>query len=155
VLISVQDDLWLGHCKDDPVRPHIPLAWRIQNGREVFALFEDQYAEAAPVAMEGPRAIICVAYTHGVAITEQDLENTAAPNTAMFYTVWSYDRGAGREIVFDTARHIRHTRPEITRYVTLSPLTEMAERFHLRNGAEFLRKGESCQNFEYKLRDTF
>jgi hypothetical protein len=34
--------------------------------------------------------------------------------------------------------------------VTLSPLTEMAERFHIRNGAVFLRKGTLCQNFEYE-----
>jgi len=39
----------------------------------------------------------------------------------------------------------------LRRIVTLSPLTEMAERFHLSNGARFLRKGDSCQNFEYEL----
>ena len=149
MLVSVQDDLWLGHCKDDPVRPHIPLAWRIQNGREVFALFEDQYAEAAPVTMEGPRAIICVAYTHGVAITEQDLENTAAPNTAMFYTVWSYNRGAGRQIVNTLAQHIKQSRSEIKRWVTLSPLTEMAKRFHTNNGAQLHSVHDTCQVFEY------
>ena len=32
------------------------------------------------------------------------------------------------------AQHIRNTRPEVTRWVTLSPLTDMAERFHLKNG---------------------
>jgi len=154
VLNSITSDQWLAYCRDDPVRPHIPVAWRIQEGREVFALFEDQYAVEAPVDRTAPRAIICVAYTQGVALTEQDLNRTTSPDTAMFYTVWSYDRGAGREIVQTTARHIKHTRPEITRWVTLSPLTEMAERFHLRNGAEFLQKGNTCQNFEYHLPDT-
>jgi hypothetical protein len=137
--------------KDDPVRPKIAADWRIQNGREVYALYEDQYAEQDTVLFEGPRAVICVAYTNGIALTEQDLNNTQNPNTAMFYTVWSYDRGAGREIVLSTAKHIKDTREDIARFVTLSPLTEMAERFHLRNGAEFLRKGEYCQNFEYML----
>ena len=37
----------------------------------------------------------------------------------------------------------------IKRFVTLSPLTEMAEKFHLRNGAELIYKGKTCQNFEY------
>lgn len=146
MLLSIKSDLWLGYCKDDPVRPHIPLAWRISKGREVYALFEDQNEKD----FEGPRAIICVAYTNGIAFSEQDLENTDNPNTAMFYTVWSYDKGAGREIVLETAKHIKNTRSDISRFVTLSPLTEMAERFHIRNGAVFLRKGDTCQNFEYE-----
>jgi hypothetical protein len=150
-LVKIETDSWLGYCKDDPVRPHLPLYWRIQDGREVYALFEKQYAVEAPVDFEGPKAIICVAYTKGVALSEDDLNSTSEPDTAMFYTVWSYDRGAGREIVNSVASHIKKTREDITRYMTLSPLTEMAERFHLRNGASFFRRGESCQNFEYKL----
>ena len=136
---------------DDPVRPHLDSQWRSEQGKEVYALFEDQYAEHAPVLREEPRAIICVAYTNGVAITEQDLDRNENPNTAMFYTVWSYDRGAGREIVLATARHIKQTRDDIYRYVTLSPLTEMAERFHIRNGAQLLDRGTQCQNFEYLI----
>ena len=150
-LVKIETDSWLGYCKDDPVRPHLPLYWRIQDGREVYALFEEQYAVEAPVDFEGPKAIICVAYTNGVATTEEDLNRTEDPDTAMFYTVWSYDKGAGREIVNAVAKHIKDTREDITRYVTLSPLTEMAERFHLRNGATLARKGDTCQNFEYKL----
>ena len=138
-------------AKDDPVRPHLPADWRIRHGREVYVLYEDQYAEEAPVLFEGPRAVICVAYTKGVALTEKDLDNTEDPDTAMFYTVWSYDKGAGREIVNAVATHIKETRDDIVRYMTLSPLTEMAEKFHLRNGAKFFRKGSLCQNFEYAL----
>jgi len=136
--------------KDDPVRQKLSADWRINNGREVYALYDDQYAEQDPVLFDGPRAVICVAYTNGIALTEKDLERTFNPNTAMFYTVWSYDKGAGRQIVNEVASHIKQTREEIGRFVTLSPLTEMAERFHLRNGAVFLRKGTLCQNFEYE-----
>lgn len=140
------------YVKDDPVRPHIPADWRIENGREVYALYEDQYAEEAPVDFEGARAVICVAYTNGVAYSEKYMdEMTENANTAMFYTVWSYDKGAGREIVLKVANHIKETRPDISRFVTLSPLTEMAERFHLRNGAMFLDKYTDCQNFEYHI----
>lgn len=136
-------------AKDDPVRPNLAADWRMRQGREVYVLYENQYAEQDPVLFEGPRAVICVAYTKGVALTEKDLENTEDPDTAMFYTVWSYDKGAGREIVNAVAAHIKETRDDITRYMTLSPLTEMAEKFHLRNGATFFRKGSYCQNFEY------
>jgi hypothetical protein len=143
MLKLVNTDWSLGLVKDDPVRPHLPAYWRITNGREVYALEDDQDGIA--------RAVVCVAYTNGVAITEDDLNNTVDPDTAMFYTVWSYEKGAGREIIFSTAEVIQREKPHIKRFCTLSPLTEMAERFHLRNGAKFLRKGETCQNFEYTL----
>ena len=128
------------------------MSWRVTQGREVYGLFEDQYAVEAPVNFEGPRAIICVAYTNGVALEERDLNNIEEPDTAMFYTVWSYDKGAGREIVLATQKHIQETKKHIFRFVTLSPLTVMAERFHLRNGAHFIRRGKKCQNFEYPSR---
>ena len=143
MLKLVNTDWSLGLVKDDPVRPHLPAYWRITNGREVYALENDQDGIA--------RAVVCVAYTNGVAITEDDLNNTVDPDTAMFYTVWSYEKGAGREIIFSTADVIKREKPHIKRFCTLSPLTDMAERFHLRNGAKFLRKGETCQNFEYTI----
>ena len=135
---------------DDPVRPHLNGKFRCTKGREVYALYEDQFAEQAPVLHEGPLAVICVAYTNEVPITEQELEQYSDPNgnIAVFYTVWSYNRGAGRQIVLDVASYLKRER-SVTRWVTLSPLTEMAERFHLRNGATLLARGAECQNFEY------
>ena len=41
--------------------------------------------------------------------------------------------------------------PELNRLITLSPLTEMARNFHLRNGAVELQVNEKTQNFEYKI----
>ena len=143
---------------EDPVRPHIPAEFRIMCGREVYALYEDQYAEHAPPLEEGKRAVICVGYTNEIPITEKQLdifsneawkEGQDFGNTAVFYTVWSYSKGAGREIIIEAAKHIKETKG-CTRFVTLSPLTRMAERFHLRNGAVLLNKGEECQNFEYE-----
>jgi len=77
--------------------------------------------------------------------------NIIGQKTAVFYTVWSYDKGAGRDIVFASANHIKHNRKDVVRYVTLSPLTTMAELFHTRNGAKLLAKHDTCQNFEYKI----
>ena len=143
MLKLINDDWTLGYVKDDPVRPHLPMTWRINRGREVYCL-EDALGIA--------RAVVCVAYTRGVALDEAYLDqHWETPDVAMFYTVWSYDRGAGREIIFETADLIRREKPHIQRFCTLSPLTEMAERFHTRNGAKFLQRGNTCQNFEYEL----
>lgn len=127
---------------DDPVRPHIPAEWRTTGGREVYGLFEDESAEIL-------RAVICVAYTNEVPTNESEMDRRGT-DVAVFYTVWSYDRGAGRDIVLSVAEHIKNT-TFVKRFVTLSPLTEMAERFHLRNGAELIGKYDECQNFEYTV----
>ena len=53
---------------------------------------------------------------------------------------------------------IAHARKQdqITRVVTLSPLTDMARKFHLRNGAVELQVNTTSQNFEYEIeKDNF
>lgn len=143
--------------KDDPVRPHLTTDFRTSSHREVYALYEDKYAEQH-FPDEDIKAIICVAYTNEVPKDEYELDlfSQAAcqdgqrGHIAVFYTVWSYSKGAGREIVNTVAKEL-HDNERATRFVTLSPLTEMAERFHIRNGAELLEKHDSCQNFEYTL----
>lgn len=134
--------------KDDPVRPHIPVVSRIGVGREVYGLYGDNL-----------QAVICVAYTNEIprnefeleVLTQQASQDGDHGSIAVFYTVWSYERGAGREVLFQTVDQIKQERPQIKRFVTLSPLTIMAERFHLKNGAKLLEKHEDCQNFEYEL----
>tara|TARA_B100000780_G_scaffold194041_1_gene136814 strand:+ start:389 stop:820 length:432 start_codon:yes stop_codon:yes gene_type:complete len=128
---------------DDPVRPHIKAKWRLDNGREVFGLYEDE-------SFETLRSVICVAYTDDIPIDETAMD-IIGTSTAVFYTVWSYDRGAGRDIVFAAANYIKHNHKSVGRYVTLSPLTKMAERFHTKNGAKLIAKHNTCQNFEYKV----
>ena len=39
----------------------------------------------------------------------------------------------------------------MNRLVTLSPLTDMARNFHLKNGAKELQVNEKSQNFEYDI----
>ncbi len=126
--------------QDDPVRPHIAADWRMRSGREVYTLKEEGETTA----------VICVAYMDEVPTCEQDMKWPGI-DVAVFYTVWSYKKGAGRKIVLDTANHIKKTHSNVKRFVTLSPLTEMAERFHLRNGATLLAKHKYAQNFEYKI----
>lgn len=126
--------------KDDPVRSHLSAEFRVTNGRTAYVLFD---------AHRQPQAVICTARTHSVPACEQDLELFADPQgpVAVFYTVWSYSRGAGRDIVFAAIESARQQ--GVKRFVTLSPLTEMAELFHTRNGATLLARHATAQNFEY------
>ena len=39
----------------------------------------------------------------------------------------------------------------LNRLVTLSPLTDMARNFHIKNGAKELQVNETTQNFEYDI----
>ena len=141
---------------DDPVRAHITAEFRTTQGRQVWALYEDQYA-VADEPSDHPLAIICVAYTNAIPKNELELdwfssasgELAVSTDTAVFYTVWSYERGCGTRIVNALAQHIRNTRPEVTRWVTLSPLTDMAKRFHFKNGAVHLAVYDTDQTFEY------
>tara|TARA_A100001388_G_scaffold108654_2_gene79724 strand:+ start:152 stop:595 length:444 start_codon:yes stop_codon:yes gene_type:complete len=140
VKLKELDILDAGILKDDPVRPHISKAERLSDGRQVFVLENDGRIVA----------VICVAYTNAIPKDEFELSayNAFDGTCAIFYTVWSYEKGAGREIIQRVSDHLMK-RGWIKRFVTLSPLTEIAEKFHLRNGAELIYRGETCQNFEY------
>ena len=69
---------------------------------------------------------------------------------AIAYTVWSKKKGGGKLIVKEVFKLIKKSN-HLNRLVTLSPLTEMARKFHLKNGAVEVQVNEDTQNFEYKL----
>jgi len=48
-------------------------------------------------------------------------------------------------------RSIQEQWPTVTRFVTLSPKTDMAHRFHIRNGARMLRENADTINYEYLI----
>jgi len=127
--------------KDDPVRPHISYADRTRTGCVVNVLEEENQV----------KAIICTALCTEVPTNEQQLKEftSLTGDILVAYTVWSYSKGSGRTIINElrSAADVEN----ISRIVTLSPLTEMAERFHLRNGAKLIGKYTDCQNFEYTL----
>tara|TARA_X000001382_G_scaffold50950_1_gene34670 strand:- start:32143 stop:32571 length:429 start_codon:yes stop_codon:yes gene_type:complete len=131
------------HFEKDPVRPHIPAFFRVTEPNETYIFsFEDKVD-----------AVICVSYLDAVPQNEQDLQLgccTTNASVATFYTVWSYTKGAGTNIILEVKDHIEKFKPWVNRFVTLSPCTEMASRFHLKNGAVLLNKYKDYQNFEYK-----
>ena len=73
----------------------------------------------------------------------------AEQNVVVYYTIWSYDPGAGARLLRELGEWVWNNRKEVWYWVTLSPLTEMAERFHLSNGAELFAKYPENQTFEY------
>jgi len=150
VIKSVRTDYYLNFIKDDPVRPHLPTFWRVDPNREVYVLEDDTTNEV--------QAMICVAYCDQVPIDEGELEKYSTPTApdqplgdiAVFYTVWSYRPRAGRELVMGVSKLIRDSLP-VRRFVTLSPQTEMARKFHLQNGAVVLQVNSTSVNYEYTL----
>jgi len=105
-------------------------------------------------------AIVCISINDKQAISEEDLsswrygEKKDVENMfAHLYTVWSYSKGAGRDIAFAAIEYIKYTYPNVKRILTLSPKTEMAKKFHLKNGAIELQVNEDTVNFEYKIKE--
>mgnify|MGYP001227267303 FL=1 len=146
MLREIQDDE-LQLLDDDPVRPGISIDEKMDGGK-VLVLENEGMVDA----------VICMMFTNEVPITDKELldfskqriQDGKEGSIAMFYTLWSYKKGSGREIVFEAQKWLKEEMPEIKRYVTLSPLTEMARRFHLRNGAKELQVNSETQNFEYE-----
>jgi len=128
--------------KDDPVRPEIPAEFRVTNNKFIAALVEDS---------SKPAAMICVAILDSVPKTVEDLFEDHGEKVAVFYTVWSYAPGAGAKIVFNIVDYIKENFPTVDRFVTLSPKTEMARKFHMKNGAFQLSDNELTVNYEYKF----
>lgn len=142
-LIKSSADKFFEFLTQDPVRPHIPTSSRVGTNRDIFvARNENQTA----------RAITCVSYQNTIPEDEAQLfELTNEPNVVVFYTIWSYEPGAGRDLIFQARDWILENRPEIKRFVTLSPPTDMARKFHIKNGAVVYRSNTKTVNYEYSI----
>ena len=140
-LIKSLTDSFINFLSEDPVRPNIPYVDRVGDNKDIFVLRDEN---------DKVKAITCVSYQVNIPTKESELfEDTELPNTAVFYTIWSYESGAGRKLIFDAVKHIKDNNSDIKRFVTLSPRTEMAKRFHLKNGAIVFRDNEESTNYEY------
>ena len=145
-LIKISSNYWMDLFKDDPVRPNLNPKFRLTENRVNFLLTQD---------FTKPCAIVCVAFTKDIPKTEKQLEmysiNKLSVNydKAIFYTIWSYSKGSGKDILFNTVFWLKKNKPEIKRYITMSPKTEMARNFHLKNGAYELGSNRETINFEY------
>ena len=142
------------NISEDPVRPELDNIFRTNYGRKIFGVkFKDEI-----------HAVMCFAFTDEIpkSVEELDLFSKDAflknvqrdpdkvGRIAIAYTVWSKKKGGGKLIVKEVYKMIKKSN-HLNRLVTLSPLTEMARKFHIRNGAVELQVNETTQNFEYKV----
>jgi hypothetical protein len=142
IINDLRDNL-LNLIKDDPVRPELPADFRVNENSRIFVLQDDETKK--------PLAVTCVKFLEQIPESVDDLTKTVVKtNTAVFYTIWSYAAGAGRTLIEQAQAQIKQEHPEVETYVTLSPKTEMARRFHLKNGAEVYRENPDTVNYLYR-----
>ena len=138
---------------EDPVRPELDNVFRRSYGRKIFGV---NYGGEI-------HAVMCFAYTNQIPKTVDELDKLSHDaylqsaqrdqnigKIAIAYTVWSKKKGGGKLIVKEVFKKIKKSN-HLNRLVTLAPLTEMATKFHTRNGAKLLQINETTQNFEYKI----
>ena len=139
-ITSITDEI-VKLLKDDPVRPEIPADQRVNSNSRIYVLKEGDQTQA----------ITCVKFLSDIPEAVDDLvEVVGSATCAVFYTIWSYASGAGRDLIVEAQKSIKQEFPEIQTYVTLSPKTEMARRFHLKNGAGIYRENSDTINYIYK-----
>ena len=139
--------------KEDPIRPELDTDFRTSYGRKIYGVkYKNEIC-----------AIMCFGFTNEIpkSVNELDLMTKDAHlqsirrdqkvgKIAIAYTVWSKKKGGGKLIVKEVFKKIKKSN-HLNRLVTLSPLTDMARNFHLRNGAIELQVNKETQNFEYKI----
>ena len=138
---------------EDPVRPELDNKFRTGYGRKIYGV---KYKREI-------HAVMCFAYTNKIPTSVEELEKLSTDaflqsalrdqnvgKIAIAYTVWSKRKGGGKLIVKEVFKKIKKSN-HLNRLVTLSPLTEMASKFHTRNGAKLVQVNETTQNFEYKV----
>ena len=149
------DLIELNECdtSEDPIRPELDNNFRSSYGRKIYG-----------VRYKGEiHAVMCFAYTNEIPKSVEELDKLShdaflqsamrdqkVGQIAIAYTVWSKKKGGGKLIVKEVFKKIKKSN-HLNRLVTLSPLTEMATKFHSRNGAELIQINETTQNFEYKI----
>ena len=141
------------NTNEDPVRPELDNSFRTSYGRKIYGV---KYKKEI-------HAVMCFAYTNEIPRNVEELDKFSQDahlqsthrgqnvgQIAIAYTVWSKKKGGGKLIVKEVFNKIKKSN-HLNRLVTLSPLTDMAYKFHIKNGAKLISVNETTQNFEYKV----
>jgi hypothetical protein len=139
------------NVNEDPVRPELDNVFRRSYGRKIYGV---KY-------MSEIHAVMCFAYTNEIpknvieldkfshdAFLQSAQRDQNVGQIAIAYTVWSKKKGGGKLIVNEVFKKIKKSH-HLNRLITLSPLTDMATRFHTSNGAKLIQVNDTTQNFEY------
>lgn len=175
------DKKYLTYVGQDPVHgltEQRSLERRCRFDRNIFFLVES----GAPVA------VLCVAFTKGLPdIIDGVLENTSTVSLdathAIFYSVFRTDQpsdtqNAGAKLIREAAQWIKANMPQITNFVTMSPIPNLSAhfaepptmdaimeflqaqkdpvaKFHIRNGAKILRTIPNADNSERRRAQSY
>ena len=139
---------------EDPVRPELSLEFRQSHGRKIYGI-KDEEGDIA--------AVMCFAFTNDIPKSVEEMDSLSKDaamqaihrsgmqgSTAVAYTVWAKKKGGGKHMVNEVYKMIKQSN-HLNRLVTLSPLTDMARKFHLKNGAKEVQVNLTTQNFEYDI----
>ena len=136
---------------EDPIRPELDNEFRTSFGRKIYGVKYKREIHAVmcfAFANEIPKNVKELDLLSKDAFLQSATRDQKVGKIAVAYTVWSKKKGGGKLIVKEVYKKIKKSN-HLNRLVTLSPLTEMAKKFHLRNKAKLLRVNETTQNFEY------
>ena len=120
----------------DPVRPHIPAATRISTGKQIYHIQE--------------KAVICLVFSSRIPESEKQLLESELGPITIAYSIWSLQKGLGKQIVKETMDFVKTTK-QLTRLMTFSPKTNIATQFHSGNGATLYANHKTANIFEYTI----
>ena len=154
--------------EDDPVRPKLfkDNSVRFEDPFHVYAEINDETGEIA--------AVVCTIICKFVPQDECQIKLVARGKTEQIeeqlkereemhgqlgvvlcpYSIWSYQRGHGRKLINNLLEAAPLMHPEVDAVITMSPHTEAALKFHLRNGAGIFATNTNCVNYEYEVEDV-
>tara|TARA_R110000822_G_scaffold260808_1_gene385603 strand:- start:670 stop:1083 length:414 start_codon:yes stop_codon:yes gene_type:complete len=123
---------------DDPVRPRISPKRKVSPFSRVYMWLEEQRIGA----------VVCCSFRFNIPKSERELFQVENYNQdkikIILYSIWSYEKGCGQKLVQSVLARYR-----VHRVITMSPKTDMARDFHLRNGAKVLQVNRTTVNYEY------
>jgi len=163
---NAADHLYL--IDDDPVRAKLfkNNSVRFEDPFHVYAEVNDETGEIA--------AVVCVIICKFVPQDEYQLKLIAMGKTKQIeeqlkereelhgalgtvlcpYSIWSYQKGHGKKLINNLLEAAPVMHPEIDAVITMSPHTDTALRFHMRNGAAIFSTNTKCVNYEYEVEDV-
>jgi len=151
---------------------------RCRYDRNIFFLIED----------DKPVAVLCVAFTNGLPnnideILDSNSTVSLMADHAIFYSVFRTDapctiHNAGAKLIREAAQWIKANMPQISNYVTMSPIPNLSAhfsepptlegimeflqaqkdpvaKFHIRNGAKVLRVIPNADNSERRKQQSW
>ena len=171
MLIECDADTYLSYIKDDPVRKGLfdDESVRFKGNFRVFADIDKSGFDTVV------NAIVCVVITPTVPQSEQTLRFIQEVGEQLNdewekferelleksfglvlcpYSLWSYNKGAGRRLINNLLEAVPVMYPNVQGLITMSPKTDMAMKFHLGNGAEIMGVNPETINYVYDLSDN-